>query len=78
MARELYARWGLVVIFASGEVMAARQARDVALGYLRKPYEMQALLQSVEALGAMMANTPPKPTPRSFERFAQPETGWAS
>jgi len=69
VARELFARWGLVAIFASGEMLAARQAQELALGYLRKPYEMTALLQSVEAIEALRAGAAPRRVPPGFEAF---------
>ncbi|MXP65018.1 response regulator [Roseomonas sp. M0104] len=77
VARELFARWGLVAIFASGEVLAARQAQDVALGYLPKPYEMAALLQSVEAVEAMRAGSVPRQVPLGFEAFPHLQASWA-
>lgn len=75
VARELFARWGLVAIFASGETLAARQAQDVALGYLRKPYEMAALLQSVEAMEALRAGSAPRQVPQGFEAFPHVQPG---
>ncbi|HWX46877.1 MAG TPA: response regulator [Roseomonas sp.] len=77
VAKELFSRWGLVAIFASGEIMTARQARDIALGYLRKPYEMHALLQSVEAVEAMRSGSTPRPVPQAFEVFPHREVALA-
>ncbi|HWL82993.1 MAG TPA: response regulator [Roseomonas sp.] len=69
VARELFSRRGLVAIFASGEMLAARQAQGIALGYLRKPYEMRVLLQSVEAIEAMRSGSAPRRMPCGFEAF---------
>ncbi|MDJ0391198.1 response regulator [Roseomonas sp. E05] len=77
VARELFSRWGLVAIFASGEMLAARQAQGIALGYLRKPYEMCALLQSVEAIEAVRSGSTPRRMPRGFEAFPHLQAAWS-
>lgn len=72
LARALFLRWGLIAIFASGEMMVARRAQDVALGALSKPYELQALLHSVELTAALRAGHSPSRWPRGFELFSRP------
>lgn len=69
VAHALFGRWGVLSIFASGEMMEARQARDVALGYIRKPYEAQTVLRSVEVARQVMGGGKPRAVPRGFELF---------
>lgn len=70
VARALFGRWGVLSIFASGEMMEARRAKDVALGYIRKPYEVRTVLRSVEVARALMAGGTPGAVPRGFELFS--------
>lgn len=70
LARILRERWGIQSIFVSGQFLEARQARDLALGYIGKPYETRTVLRSVEIAGAMMAGQAPRNIPAGFELFA--------
>ena len=70
VARALFGRWGVISIFASGEMMEARRARDVALGYIRKPYEVQTVLRSVEVAREVIAGGTPGAVPRGLELFS--------
>jgi DNA-binding response OmpR family regulator len=70
VARALLARWGVLSIFASGQVMEARRARDIALGYIRKPYEAETVLRSVEVAREVMDGGKPRRLPVGFELFA--------
>ena len=70
LARVLFDRWGLPVIFASGQLMEARQARDVALGFIRKPYEAETVLRGVELAREVMAGGRPRDVPAGFELFS--------
>ena len=65
VARALFERWGVLSIFASGRMMEARRARDIALGYIRKPYEAETVLRSVELAREVMGSAEPKAVPRS-------------
>jgi two-component system, response regulator PdtaR len=69
VARALLARWGVLSIFASGQMMEARRARDVALGYIRKPYETETVLRSVEVAREVMSGAAPGAVPAGFEPF---------
>ena len=69
VARALFERWGVLSIFASGQMMEARQARDVALGYIRKPYEVQTVLRGVEVAREVMGGAKPGAVPPGFELF---------
>ncbi len=70
VARALLERWGVLSIFASGQAMEARRARDVALGYVRKPYEARTVLLSIEVARAVMEGAEPGAVPVSFELFS--------
>jgi DNA-binding response OmpR family regulator len=70
VARELFARWGVPVVFASGQSMEARQARDVALGYICKPYEAETVLGSIEVAREIMSGRQPRSIPPGFELFS--------
>jgi len=70
VARALFVRWGVLCIFASGQMMEARRARDVALGYIRKPYETETVLRSVEVAREVMGGGTPGAVPEGFELFS--------
>ena len=70
VARALLARWGVQSIFASGAMMEARRARDIALGYIRKPYEAETVLRGVEVAREVMDGRTPRHLPAGLELFA--------
>src|SRR4051812_20143823 len=69
LARVLFDRWGLPVIFASGQWMEARQARDIAFGCIRKPYEGETVLRSVEVVRELISGGTPATMPTGFDWF---------
>ena len=69
VARALFARWGVLSIFASGQMMEARRARNIALGHIRKPYEPRTVLRSVEVAREVMDGGTPKAVPAGLELF---------
>ncbi|NOG74247.1 response regulator [Roseicella sp. DB1501] len=69
LAHELTGRWSLPIIFASGQIMEVRQARDVALGYIHKPYQPETVLQSIEVTRDVMDGRTPAVVPAGFELF---------
>ncbi len=69
VARALLERWGVLSLFASGQMMEARRARDIALGYIRKPYEAETVLRSVEVARAVMRGGTPRVVPAGFELY---------
>ena len=73
VARALLGRWGVLSIFASGQVMEARRAREVALGCIRKPYELRTVLRSVEVAREVMGGGQPRQVPAGLELFAAAE-----
>ena len=73
VARALLERWGVLSIFASGQVMEARRARDVALGCIRKPYRPETVLRGVEVAREVMDGRTPGCMPAGFELFSAAE-----
>lgn len=55
LARELTTRYGTMCIFLTAQVERARQAREVAIGVMGKPYDPPELLQAVRAVRAVAA-----------------------
>jgi CheY-like chemotaxis protein len=70
LARALLARWGVPSIFASGQLMEARQARDIALGCIGKPYHPETVLRSIEVAREIMGGGMPTHIPAGFELFS--------
>ena len=56
---------------ASAQVVEARQARDVALGCIGKPYEPETVLRSIAAAREVMRGRTPATLPPGFELFRQ-------
>jgi DNA-binding response OmpR family regulator len=66
LARTLRARWGLPVIFASGQSPAAS---DVALGSIRKPYDAATILRSLDVAADLIAGRHPASVPGGFNLY---------
>ena len=73
VAHALLERWGVPSIFASGQAVDARRAKDVALGYIRKPYRPETVLRGVEVAREVMGGGKPGTVPAGFELFAAAE-----
>jgi two-component system, response regulator PdtaR len=73
VARTIFERWGVLSIFASGQIMEARQARDIALGYIGKPYMPETVLRSIEVVREIMSGGKPTSVPVGFELFRAAE-----
>jgi DNA-binding response OmpR family regulator len=71
LARAMFDRWRLPMLFASAQVVEARQARDVALGCIGKPYEPETVLRSIAAAREVMRGRTPATLPPGFELFRQ-------
>ena len=74
-ARELTIRHGTMCIFLTAQVERARQAREVAIGVMGKPYDPPELLQAVAAIhkGELPARLP-----RRLELFHRAAAGASS
>ena len=73
VARALLGRWGVPSIFASGQMVEARRARDIALGYIRKPYELRTVLRSVDLAREVLDGGKPRAVPAGLELFSAAE-----
>jgi len=69
VAHALLERWGVPSIFASGQAVDARRVKDVALGYIRKPYRPETVLRGVEVAREVMGGAEPRAVPAGFELF---------
>lgn len=72
LAHELQTRWNTPVVFASASGSAAQANRDVAIGYLAKPYSPEDAVATVEVARCILeGGTPPPPAvPRGLEVFS--------
>ena len=48
LARQLQDRWGVWSYFVSGQRAEAYAAREVALGYIEKPYDTETVLAAID------------------------------
>lgn len=73
LARELQAQWKTPVVFASASPTMASANRDVALGYLSKPFTEEDVLGTLEvAMRVMEGGTPPPPPiPYALEVYSR-------
>ena len=73
LARELLTRWGVPSLFVSGQRMAAYANRDLALGYIGKPYTPDTVLASIEVAERIIAGNQPAPEeiPPALELFTK-------
>ena len=71
LAREMLHRWGTPSLFVSGQVMQARANKDVAVGYIGKPYSPQTVLDSVAVVKHMLDGdcVAKEEIPRGLELF---------
>ena len=72
LAGELRSRWTVPVLFVSGQSSDARAHRELALGYLAKPYDADAVLASILVVRHLLERRPPPPpdVPRGLELFS--------
>jgi DNA-binding LytR/AlgR family response regulator len=71
LAQGFKNRLALASIYVSGQVVAARNARDYALGLLMKPYDPRLLVATADVAREIMAGgslNPPQ-VPASLELF---------
>jgi DNA-binding response OmpR family regulator len=54
LARELHHQHGTPSIFVTGNVEEIRQAKDVAIGCIGKPYDPRTIVQGVEFAGQIL------------------------
>lgn len=71
LANALMKRWQVPCLFVSGERVEARQHREVALGYISKPYNVKTVLASVEVARDIMEGREPARCPSGLELFGK-------
>lgn len=72
LARSLRERYGIASMFVSGQIEAARNNTDAALGLLRKPYEPSDLGRCVAIAQALISGITvlPMSVPASLEVYS--------
>lgn len=73
LARDLLNRWGVPSLFVSGQLLDARRNQDVALGYIKKPYAPETVVQSVEVAQGLMNGQEPKQVPAGLKLSGRTE-----
>lgn len=68
-ARVLFKRYGIPVIFVTGDLDGARQRRDVALGSIAKPFSAPTLIACMHAAERLLRGERPRHVPQCFELF---------
>ena len=68
-ARELYRRHGCRALFVSGAPDQGAQADGIAVGYLSKPFETEAVLQSIEVVRAVIEGRPHGECPSQLQLY---------
>src|SRR6476620_4601914 len=67
---RLLTEHGTTCIFLTAQLDRARAAKDVAVGVITKPYDPNALLQTVEVAADIRTGLIPTMVPRHLELFA--------
>jgi CheY-like chemotaxis protein len=70
LARMLRDRHGSTIIFLTAQPDRAREARDIALGVITKPYDPQTPVRAVEIAAEARAGRVISRVPRGLELFA--------
>ncbi|HYH20785.1 MAG TPA: response regulator [Azospirillum sp.] len=71
-ARVLFKRYGIPVVFISGDAGKAQLGRDVALGYMPKPMSENVMLTGIHAIEELIQGRMPKHIPPGLEVFQRP------
>jgi DNA-binding response OmpR family regulator len=69
LAAVLVRRWGIPCLFVSGEVADAREHKDLALGYICKPYDPSTVLAAVDVARGILEGKRPDIIPPGLELF---------
>jgi CheY-like chemotaxis protein len=73
LARQLLEHT-ILPVFVSGQVMEARENQDVAMGILKKPYRLDAVLRTLRMIKAVRAGYEEVVGPPEFDLFEDPLT----
>ena len=69
LARTLRDRHGVPSLFVSGQAPEALEARDAALGLVRKPYAPEDVARAVEVVAGLLRGERPGRLPPGLELF---------
>lgn len=72
-ASELHQRYGCRCLFVSGRSQLGPLAGEAALGFLSKPFEIEAVLQSIEVVQAVIEGRPHAELPAQLELYPKAE-----
>lgn len=72
-ARVLFKRYGIPVVFISGDADKAQLGRDVALGYMPKPMSEDGMLTGIHAIEELIQGRTPRHVPAGLEVFQHPQ-----
>ena len=70
LARDLFSRWHLPVVFATSQPPDVLQAAAAALGIIHKPYQTETVLRSVEVVRALLDGRKLPDLPAGFKLFS--------
>ena len=74
-ARAIHADWGIPSLFATSHVERPESAGNAALGCLRKPYDRQSLVRSIQIMEQVMNGLEPtSPPPANLELYQRNTT----
>ncbi len=71
VVRELFERYNVSSIVVSGQPDQAREVKDIALGFICKPYEKETVLASINIVAALHDGTHPGATPSGLELYTR-------
>jgi DNA-binding response OmpR family regulator len=69
LAAVLVRRWNVPCLFVSGEMVEAREHRDLALGYICKPYDPSTVLAAIDVARSLLEGREPAAIPHGLELF---------
>lgn len=69
LAAVLVRRWNVPCLFVSGEMAEAKEHRDLALGYICKPYDPRTVLAAIDVARSLLEGNKPAAIPPGLELF---------
>jgi CheY-like chemotaxis protein len=69
LAAVLVRRWNVPCLFVSGEMAEAKEHRDLALGYICKPYDPSTVLAAIDVARSLLEGNKPAAIPPGLELF---------
>ncbi len=69
LAQKLFSDMGIMSLYVTGSGEEWRVPHDGAFGYISKPYELKAVVESIEAIKTLMEGQTPAYLPPSLRLF---------